>query len=243
MSAPAKTAAPLLDALRNPRIGAVLLLGFSSGLPLSMTGSTLQAWLTVAGVDIKTIAWFSWIGVPYLLKFLGAPLMDRFVPPFLGRRRGWMLGTQLGLLLGLVGMGLTAPDQSLLLVGTLALWVAFLSASQDIVIDAYRADVLRPPERGMGAAVSVFGYRIAMLVAGGLALIVADAVGWRGCYLFIAALMLVGMAASLRAPEPIAPATPPRTLTEAVVGPLRDLFKRQDAVALLAVIMLYKDRK
>src|SRR5712691_12273168 len=114
---------PYLDVFRSPRIAAVLVLGFSSGLPLALTGSTLQAWLTVSKIDIQTIAWFSWIGAPYLVKFLWSPLMDRFVPPWLGRRRGWMLATQLGLLLGIIAMGLTSPEDSLLLLGLFALWV------------------------------------------------------------------------------------------------------------------------
>ena len=121
----------------------MLFLGFSSGLPLALTGSTLQAWLTVSGVDLQTIAWFTWIGVPYLLKFLWSPLMDRYVPPVLGRRRGWLLATQATLILGIIGMALSAPNDSLLALGAIALWVAFVSASQDIVVDAYRADILR----------------------------------------------------------------------------------------------------
>ena len=228
------------EVFRSPRVAAILVLGFSSGLPLALTGSTLQAWLTVSDVDIRTIAWFSWIGVPYLLKFLWAPVMDRFVPPLFGRRRGWMLLTQLALLSGIAAMTLAPPAESILLLGILALWVAFASASQDIVVDAYRTDVLRPHERGMGAAVGVFGYRIAMLASGGLALILADQVGWRAAYLLMAALMAVGMVTSVLAPEPEAPAVPPRSLIDAVVLPLGDLFSRRGALSLLALVMLYK---
>ncbi|OGA11887.1 MAG: muropeptide transporter AmpG, partial [Betaproteobacteria bacterium RIFCSPLOWO2_02_FULL_65_20] len=208
--------------------------------PLALTGSTLQAWLTVSDIDIQTIAWFSWIGVPYLLKFLWSPIMDRFVPPFLGRRRGWMLLTQFALLAGIAAMTLAPPSESILLLGILALWVAFASASQDIVIDAYRTDVLRLHERGMGAAVGVFGYRIAMLASGGLALILADQVGWRSAYLLMAALMAVGLVTSMLAPEPETQAVPPRSLIDAVVLPLADLFSRRGAFALLALVMLYK---
>ncbi|OGA42975.1 MAG: muropeptide transporter AmpG [Betaproteobacteria bacterium RIFCSPLOWO2_12_FULL_63_13] len=228
------------EVFRSPRVAAVLVLGFASGLPLALTGSTLQAWLTVSGVDIRTIAWFSWIGVPYLLKFLWAPVMDRFVPPFLGRRRGWMLLFQLALLSGIAAMALAPPNESILLLGIVALWVAFASASQDIVIDAYRTDVLQVHERGMGAAVGVFGYRIAMLASGGLALILADQFGWRFAYLLMAALMGIGLIASVLAPEPQAPAAPPRSLLDAVVQPLADLFSRRGAFALLALVMLYK---
>lgn len=231
---------PYLEILRSPRIAAVLLLGFSSGLPLALTGSTLQAWLTVSGVDIMTIAWFSWVGIPYLLKFLWSPLMDRYVPPFLGRRRGWMLLMQIALAMGFVGMAISPPNTHLWLLGCLALWVAFTSASQDIVIDAYRTDLLPTAERGMGAAVSVLGYRIAMLASGGLALILADRIGWRHTFFIMAALMAVGLATSVLAPEPAEAGTPPRSLRAAVVDPLKDLISRSGALQLLALIALYK---
>ncbi|HXZ96508.1 MAG TPA: MFS transporter [Burkholderiales bacterium] len=238
-SSPEKTNA-YLEIFRNRRIAVVLLFGFSSGLPLALTGSTLQAWLTVSNIDIQTIAWFSWIGVPYLAKFLWSPLMDRFIPPWLGRRRGWMLATQLALALGIIAMGLTSPERSLLLLGMLALYVAFASASQDIVVDAYRTDLLNPPERGMGAAVSVLGYRIAILVSGGLALILADQIGWRSTFFLMALVMGVGILTSLFAPEPQTPAATPRNLQSAVVEPLKDFFSREGAILLLLLIILYK---
>ncbi len=231
---------PYLEVFRSRRIAVVLLFGFSSGLPLALTGSTLQAWLTVSNIDIQTIAWFSWIGTPYLVKFLWSPFMDRFVPPWLGRRRGWMLATQLGLLLGIIAMGLMSPEDSLLLLGLFALWVAFASASQDIVVDAYRTDLLSQPERGMGAAVSVLGYRIAILVSGGLALVLADQIGWRVTYFLMALVMGVGILTSLFAPEPQTPAATPRTLQAAVVEPLKDFFSRKGALLLLLLIILYK---
>jgi PAT family beta-lactamase induction signal transducer AmpG len=231
---------PYLEILRSPRIAAVLLLGFSSGLPLALTGGTLQAWLTVSGTDLLTIAWFSWIGIPYLLKFIWSPLMDRYVPPFLGRRRGWMLLTQLALVAGICAMAVSPPDAKLWLLGCLALWVAFASASQDIVIDAYRTDLLPAAERGMGAAVSVLGYRVAMLASGGLALILADQIGWRLTFFAMAGLMGIGLATSLAAPEPALRGTPPRSLRAAVVEPLRDLLSRRGALQLLALIALYK---
>ena len=233
-------ASPYLAVFKSPRIAAVLLLGFSSGLPLSLTGSTLQAWLTVSQIDIVTIAWFSWIGLPYALKFLWAPVMDRYVPPLLDRRRGWIVLMQLALLGGILAMALSSPDESLWMLGCAALWVAFFSASQDVVIDAYRTDVLRAEERGMGAAVSVFGYRIAMLASGALALILADQFGWRSTYFLMAALMLVGLATAWWSPAPERPARAPATLREAVVEPLRDMFLRPGALALLALVMLYK---
>jgi PAT family beta-lactamase induction signal transducer AmpG len=231
---------PYLDALRSPRLAVILVLGFASGLPLALTGSTLQAWLTVSGVNIETIAWFSWIGIPYLLKFLWSPLVDRFIPPFLGRRRGWMLLTQVGLVLGIAAMATGSPNDALWVLGALALWIAFASATQDIVIDAYRTDLLPAKERGLGAAVSVLGYRIAMLVSGALALILADEAGWRSTYFLMAALMGVGIVVSFIAPEPETPADTPRSLRDAVVLPLADFFSRPGALGILLLVMLYK---
>ena len=183
--------AELLSIFRSRKIFLLLLLGFSSGLPLALTGATLQAWLTVSGVDLTTIGMFALVGQPYTYKFLWAPLMDRFTIPFLGRRRGWLVVTQGALLAVIAWMGTLAPGQSPWLLASLALAAAFLSASQDIVFDAYRTDVLDAEERGAGAAVSVLGYRIAMLVSGGLALILADSwLGWTGTYWLMAALFV-----------------------------------------------------
>jgi len=201
----------------------------------------LQARLTVEGIDIETIGWFALVGQPYVYKFLWAPLMDRYRLPFLGRRRGWLLVTQALLLAGIAWMGTLSPRDSPWLLAALALAVAFLSASQDIVFDALRADSLGTEERGAGAAMSVLGYRIAMLVSGGLALIVADRwLGWAGTYGLMAALMLVGVAAVSAIDEPPGPAQVPRTLGAAVREPLADYFGRDGAWWLLALIVLYK---
>jgi len=169
-----------LKSLANRRVVAVFFLGFASGLPLALTGGTLQAWMAVEGVDLKTIGLFSLVGLPYVFKFFWAPLLDRYALPFLGRRRGWILGTQLALMVLIVMLGFTSPKDTPLLVALIALILTFTSASQDIVIDAYRTDVLREKERGLGAAVSVTGYRIAMLASGALALILAGPLGWAG---------------------------------------------------------------
>ncbi|MBY4946286.1 muropeptide transporter [Cupriavidus respiraculi] len=230
-----------LDIFRNRRVGAMLTLGFASGLPLALTSGTLQAWMTVEGLDIKTIGFFSLVGQAYIFKFLWAPLMDRYTPPLLDRRRGWLLLTQLGLVLSIGAMAFFPPREALWTLAALATLVAFLSASQDIVFDAYSTDVLRPPERGAGAAVKVLGYRLAMLVSGGLALWLADRVlGWQQTYLLMAALMFVGLLTLWWAPQPEAPARPPRSLEEAVLGPLRDFFARRGAWWLLLLIVLYK---
>jgi len=228
-------------AFRSRKIFLLLLLGFSSGLPLALTGATLQAWLTVEGVDIETIGWFALVGQPYVYKFLWAPFMDRYRLPFLGRRRGWLLVTQALLLVGIAWMGTLSPRDSVWLLAAVALAIAFLSASQDIVFDALRADILGADERGAGAAMSVLGYRIAMLVSGGLALIVADRwLGWAGTYALMAMLMLAGIAAVWAVEEPAAPAHMPGTLGAAVREPLAEYFGRDAAWLLLALIVLYK---
>lgn len=229
-----------LDIFRNRRVAAIFLLGFSSGLPLALTSGTLQAWMTVSGVDLATIGIFTLVGIPYTWKFLWAPIMDRYVPPFLGRRRGWIAAMQLLLGLGIAAMGALNPATMPWALAALALMVAFVSASQDVVFDAYRADVLQPAERGLGAAVSVLGYRLAMLVSGALALILSDRIGWHNTYWLMAVLMLAAIAATLLGPEPEVVVKPPRTLTEAVVEPLREFFSRNGAWLLLLLIVLYK---
>ncbi len=214
--------------------------GFASGLPLALTAGTLQAWLTVAGLDLRTIGIVTLVGLPYTLKFLWSPLMDRFVPPWLGRRRGWMVATQLGLIAGIAAMAVTGPADAIWALSVLAIAVAFLSASQDIAFDAYRADVLLARERGIGAGISVTGYRIAMLISGAVALILSDHIGWQSTYLLMASLMLIGVATTLLSPEPSSAITPPRTLSEAVWGPIREFFSRSPAVGLLLLIVFYK---
>jgi len=231
----------LISVFRSKRIFLLLLLGFSSGLPLALTGATLQAWLAVEGIDIQAIGWFTLVGQPYVYKFLWAPLMDRYSIPLLGRRRGWLLATQAALLVAIACMGTVSPKEAPFLLAALALVVAFVSASQDIVFDAYRADVLGDEERGAGAAVSVLGYRIAMLVSGGLALILVDNwISWTQAYWLMAALMLVGAAATWAAEEPATPPKAPKTLAEAVREPLAEYFSRHGAWLLLLVIILYK---
>jgi len=229
-----------LKSLANRRIAAVALLGFASGLPLALTGGTLQAWMAVEGVDLKTIGFFSLVGLPYAFKFFWAPLLDRYALPFLGRRRGWILGTQLALMILIVMLGFTSPKDTPWLVALFALLLTFTSASQDIVIDAYRTDVLRERERGLGAAVSVTGYRIAMLASGALALILAGPMGWRVTYLLMAGLMLIGTMATIFGPEPEETVRPPQSLKEAISGPLTEFFSRPAAWAFLALIILYK---
>ena len=229
-----------LKLLANRRVLTVAFLGFASGLPLALTGGTLQAWMAVEGVDLKTIGIFSLVGLPYALKFFWAPLLDRYALPFLGRRRGWILGTQFVLIGLIILLGLTSPKDTPWLVASIALLLTFTSATQDVVFDAYRTDVLRVKERGLGAAVSVTGYRIAMLVSGALALVLAGPLGWRLTYLLMAGLMMVGVMATLFGPEPEAVARPPQSLKEAISGPLTEFFERPASWAFLALIILYK---
>lgn len=230
----------LLQALGDKRMTAILLLGFASGLPLNLTGSTLQAWLADAGVNIKTIGIFSLVGLPYVFKVLWAPLLDRYLPPLLGRRRGWILLYQVALVIAIAVMGLCSPARAPYLLGLVALTVAFLSASQDIVIDAYRVDVIPPEERALAAAATAFGYRSAAMFAGAVTLILAGHMGWRAAYGLVALVMAMTVFATLWAPEPITPGRPPRTLAEAVVEPLRELLRHRGAWGFLLLILLYK---
>ena len=207
---------------------------------MALSGGTLQAWLTVENVDIKTIGMFSLVGLPYTLKFIWSPLMDRFVVPIFGRRRGWIALSQLALIGLILGMSVTSPQNGLWFLALLAFCLTFVSASQDVAIDAYRAEVLREPERGMGAAVSVTGYRVAMLVSGALALIFSGYLGWRATYMLMALIMSIGVIAVWLGPEPEDPGTPPSSMKDAVEGPFKEFFSRTGVWSLLALIILYK---
>jgi len=224
----------------------MLVLGFSSGMPLALTGSTLSAWLVAEGVDIKTIGLYSLVGLPYAFKFLWSPLMDRFVPPFLGRRRGWMIITQLFLIFTISALGFFNPASMPLLVAAAALSLAFFSASQDIVLDAYRTEYLKPEERGAGVGVWIMGYRIALLVGGAVALILSDYVSWKTVYLSMGLFMVIGCIATLLAPEPLKidaardSIEPPKSLYEAAVAPFLEFFRRPGSLEILLFIILYK---
>jgi len=192
------------------RLTVLLVLGFASGLPLALTGQAMQAWLTVEGLDLATIGFLSLVGLPYTFKFLWAPLMDRFELPWLGRRRGWLVLTQLALAGALWLMAAVSPAAATKGFALLAVLVALLSASQDVVIDAYSADVLPPPERGLGSSLKVLGYRLAMIISGGVALIWTDATqggGWswpevyRVMALIMVAAALLSALALPRLPE------------------------------------------
>lgn len=224
----------------NRRIITVLLLGFSSGLPLALTGSTLQAWYTKSGVNLLTIGALSLAGIPYVWKFLWAPIMDKLVPPWWGRRRGWISLTQLGLCIALFGLSNMNPGETPGLVGIMALCIAFLGASQDIAIDAYRADILRPEERGLGAAATTFGFRIAMLTSGALALILADHVGWRLAYEIMAVLMGISILATYWGPDLPHSNDAPSSFKEAIINPFREFKMREGIGVILLFVVLYK---
>jgi PAT family beta-lactamase induction signal transducer AmpG len=201
-SAQPSALASVAQVFGSRRIAAMLGLGFASGLPLALSSGTLQAWLTVEGIDIRTIGFFALAGLPYTFKFVWAPLLDRFEPRILGRRRGWLLITQLLLAVACWAMATFDPKTQTLALGAVAVAVAFLSASQDIVFDAYRTDLLEAHERGAGAAVSVLGYRLAMLVSGGLALIIADQwLGWPATFRLMGLLFVVMAGVTLLAPR------------------------------------------
>jgi MFS transporter, PAT family, beta-lactamase induction signal transducer AmpG len=270
-----KASPSFLKVLQQPKMAALLLLGFSSGLPLFLTGKDpLQAWLSNEGVSLQVIGAFSIVALPYSLKFLWSPVLDRFIPPFLGRRRGWLAITQIGLILAIASMafqdhtnlkqlsistvqicktaggfqGLCELGETLKVLSVsplfwAALSVAFLSASQDIVVDAYRTDTLDAPERGAGASLFLLGYRVALLIAGALSFYLAKFMSWPMVYLVMAALMIVGLVTSIFAPEPTVQTQIPKSLKESVVLPFQEFFQRSGvmkAFLVLFFVVIYK---
>lgn len=216
-------------------------MGFASGLPLLLTLTLLQAWLTQAGVSLGEIGLFALVGIPYTIKFLWAPLMDRYAPPLLGRRRGWLFVLQLLLALAILLLGQTDPHRNLTEVAVFALLVALFSAMQDTVIDAYRRESLADDEQGLGASLYVWGYRVGMLVASGGGLIMAQYAGFALTFAAMAALMLPGLITTLLAPEPVTHRPLPPSLRVAVVGPFVEFFtQRRNAVLILLFVLLYK---
>jgi MFS transporter, PAT family, beta-lactamase induction signal transducer AmpG len=221
-------------------MAAVLFLSFASGLPLNLTNFTLQAWLASAGLSIGAIGIFSLAALPYNFKPLWAPLLDRYLPPFLGRRRGWILIFQACLAVCIGVMGFQSPTKAPYVLFGIAVLLAFLSASQDIVIDAYRVDTIPPSERGLAAGAATFGYRTAAMLAGAVLVYIAAYIDWQWAFLIVACLMAATMIATLRAPEPKVPGHAPRTLVDAVWHPLREGLKQQGIWGFLALVLLYK---
>jgi len=242
-----RSAPPFLSQLGRvlaaPRLWVALLMGFASGLPLLALGSTLQAWLVESGVDLAAIGALSLVGLPFTWKFLWSPTLDRYVPPLLGRRRGWLAAAQLVLAGCLAALALLDPARTPWLVGALALAAAFFSATQDIVVDAYRRESLREEELGLGSSLYVIGYRVGMLVSGAGALALADRLPWRTVYLLLGALAAANLVVTLLAREPAVQGPPPRTLRAAVLEPFAEFFRRngvRQALLLLSFVLLFK---
>jgi PAT family beta-lactamase induction signal transducer AmpG len=231
------------EAILNRRMLICVFTGFTSGLPLYVLIQLVPAWLRVEGVGLAEIGFFALIGFPYTWKFLWSPIMDRYTLPFLGRRRGWMLVTQLALLVSIASMGFIKPDLSIWTVAYLAAAVAFFSASQDIVLDAFRRELLPDLELGIGNAIHVQAYRLAGLVPGSLALILADFLPWHTVFVVVAAFMGVGLLLTLLIQEAISNPSPPKTLRDALVEPFREFIERKGVASaglILAFMLLYK---
>lgn len=226
--------------LINRKLTAIFTLGFASGLPLALTGASLQAWFTNAGLNIKTIGALSLLGIPYTLKFLWAPLMDHYGLSPLGRRKSWILLMQLGLVVGLVLMSLFDPASNASTMIGVALLIAFFSASQDISINAYTTDVLTAEERGLGAAYTVFAYRVALLVSGGLALIAADVIGWHYTYFIMAVIMLLLMIPTYFAPHVYEVTSSTSSLYATMRAAVSNFWQRDKILLVLVFIVLYK---
>lgn len=233
----------------KPRLLIVLLLGFVSGLPLALTGSTLAAWLSEAGVSKISIGLFAAVATPYTLKFLWSPWMDALPFPLfsrlLGRRRGWLLGVEILLMISIALLGIADPAINPYMTALAALLVAFFSASQDIVIDAYRVEILAPEEQGLGAAMVQYGYRFGMLASGAGALALADHVSWTMTYMIMGCLLLVGVLTVLFSPEPnIAEregaTKDPRWFYNTIIAPFADFMTHSHWLLILCFILLYK---
>lgn len=231
-----------LRVFRSRRMAVLFVLGFSSGLPLLLTGQTLQAWLTAEGVPLGQIAAVSSVGLAYTFKFAWAPLLDRFQLPVLGRRRGWVLAFQIGLVAAIAAMSLLDPGRDPAAVVAVAIAIAVLSASQDVVLDAYMTDVLAPHERAAGASVNVIGYRIAMYASSSLAFVMADHVAWPAIWLTMAAFMALAIAGTVIAEEPALAVRPPRTLAQSFVLPVVDFWRRYrgGAITVLGFAAIYR---
>ena len=229
----------MLKAIWSRRMLVALVMGFASGLPLLLTKGVLQAWMKNEGVDLSMIGLTNLLAVPYSIKFIWAPFLDRYTLSFLGRRRGWLLVAQMSLILSIAGMSISNPANSPFMLVVAALMVTFFSASQDIVVDAYRREDLADEELGLGSALYVLGYRIGMLLSSGGGLIMADYLSFNTVYLIIAACMLPAIITTILTPEPRV-AGIPKTIREAVIDPLVEYFSRKGALWMLAFILMYK---
>ncbi|MCH8136274.1 MAG: AmpG family muropeptide MFS transporter [Proteobacteria bacterium] len=233
----------LKEAILNRRMLICVFTGFTSGLPLYVVFQLIPAWMRVEGVGLAEIGFFTLVQLPYVWKFLWSPVMDRYTLPFLGRRRGWMLVTQLALMLSIAAMGFLQPALSIWTVAYLAAAMAFFSASQDIVLDAYRRELLPDVELGLGNTIHVQAYRLSGLVPGALALILADHMAWHYVFVVVALFMLVGVMLTLFIKEAVSEPSPPKTLVDAVIDPFVEFFNRKgigSGLLILAFLVLYK---
>ena len=216
------------------------IMGFSCGLPLLLTMSVLQAWMKEDGLDLTVIGLINLVQIPYTWKFIWAPLMDRYALPFLGRRRGWLLVAQLALIASITGLGYSNPANHFWMMVIMAMLVAFFSATQDIIVDAYRREDLSDKELGLGSSLYIFGYRLGMMLAAGGGLIMADYIPWSIVYFVMGMCMLIGVLVTILTPEPVIDIDIPKTMKDAVIEPFIDYFKREGAFWILVFILLYK---
>jgi len=217
-----------------------LIMGFSCGLPLLLTLDVLKVWMKEEGMDLTMIGLINLVQIPYTWKFVWAPLMDRFTLPFLGRRRGWLLISQLALIGSIIGLGFSNPVNHFWIMVAMAMLVALFSATQDIVVDAYRREDLSDKELGLGSSLYIFGYRLGTMLAAGGGLIMADHVPWSMVYMVMGLFMLIGVIVTILSPEPFIDIEKPKTIKGAVIEPFVEYFKRKDALWILAFILLYK---
>ncbi len=230
----------VLSVIFSGRMLVAVLMGFACGLPLLLTITVLQAWMKEEGVDLTVIGMMALVGLPYTLKFLWAPFLDRFTLPLLGRRRGWLLVAQIALIFSIVWLGFSNPGNNPWMVAFAAFLVTFFSASQDIVVDAYRREDLSDEELGLGSSLYVNGYRVGMLLASGGGLIMADHMPFSLVYLIMALCLLPGILTTLLAPEPDTIAGTPKTIKDAVISPLIEYFSRSGAILILTFVLFYK---
>ncbi|MBF0450932.1 MAG: AmpG family muropeptide MFS transporter [Candidatus Magnetomorum sp.] len=230
----------ILRSIISRRMLVSFIMGFSCGLPLLLTITVLQAWMKDENVDLSIIGMMALVGLPYTVKFLWAPFLDRFSLPFLGRRRGWLLIAQIFLAISIIALGLTRPSESPWMVAFAAFWVTFFSASQDIVVDAYRREDLCDEELGLGSSLYINGYRIGMLLASGGGLILADTMPFSQVYMIMGLCMIPGVITTLCTPEPAITEKLPVNMKEAVIDPLVEYFSRPNALWILAFVLFYK---
>jgi PAT family beta-lactamase induction signal transducer AmpG len=217
-----------------------LVMGFACGLPLPLTSTVLQAWMKEEGIDLTLIGLMALVGLPYTLKFLWAPFFDRFTLSSLGRRRGWLLVAQIALCCSIAGLGFADPARNPVIMVCAALLVTFFSASQDIVVDAYRREDLADEELGLGSSLYINGYRLGMLLASGGGLILADHLSFTIVYLIMTSCLLPGIVTTFLTPEPVITEGTPKTIKEAMIEPLAEYFSRENAILILGFILLYK---